>query len=392
MRCRTRRPPFDDGRMTSSKPSWLRQPWVWSLAALLLLGLAFAVVVGAGAMRYDAPMFLGLLFWILLAAQGVTALVGLVSGFAHLCGLGRGGLKARALGLLAMIGAPPPLYFGALAALFTVGGGGWGRPLRVRGRQVHPELREGADWEHGERPDPAGLDEATRAALEALWVHAAQTEHAAVPAFARVSWLRAAAGAPAELLRRSHRAALEEIAHAQLCFALAAGYGGRAHTVEPMPELLDAGLGLDGELIDTLVGESLADGCLLEDFNADIAAECAAVCEQPVTRAGLERIAREERSHADFSWAVVEWLVQRDREGVQRALVRAIDSLAHYRRPTAVSAHKLALVQRADPAALRRHGRLRDERWAELWQQRLQQTGQRARTLLAACEVATAAT
>ena len=374
--------------MTPGKPPWRQRPLFWLLMALLLLVVNIALLLG-GAYRRSSPLFPVL--WMLLAAQGLTALVALVLGLIHVCGRSRS-TGVRVLGFLSMLVALPPAYFSAMGALFGFGGGSWGRPLRVRGRQIHPELREGTDWEHGERPDPAGLDEPTRAALEALWLHDAQKEHASVPAFARVSWLLAAAGAPAELLRWSHRAAIEEIAHTRLCFALAAGYGGRAHTVEAMPELLGAGLGLDGDVVDTLIGESLGDGCLLEDFNADVAAECAAVCEQPVTRRGLERIAREERSHADFSWAVVDWLVQRDRDGTRPAVVRAIESLARYQQPMAVSAHRRALVQKADPAALRRHGRLPDERWAELWRQRLLQTGQRARTLLAACELATAAT
>lgn len=373
--------------MTSGVPSWRRRPWFWLLLALLLLGANFALVTGAGALNYGPHVLVGVLFWVLLATQELTALTALVLGFVQLCRRSSN-FGARALGVCSMLGALPVMYIGAIGALFAAGGGGWGRPLRVRGRQVHPELREGADWEHGERPDPTGLDEHTRRALEALWLHDAQKEHASVPAFARVSWLLAAAGAPAELLRRCHRAALEEIAHARLCFALAAGYGGRSHTVLPMPELLHGGLGLEADVVDTLIGESLSDGCLLEDFNADVAAECAAVCEQPVTRSGLERIAREERSHADFSWAVVEWLVQRDREIARPALARAIASLARYQRPTAVSAKKRELVQRADPALLRRHGRLPDQRWGELWQQRLLQTEERARSLLAAGEPA----
>jgi hypothetical protein len=374
--------------MTTGKPSRWRQPLFWSVLALLLLGFNCAFFFGFNPFRPGYPEWSMVLLWVLVSVQAVFALVALLFGLLRLCGVGRGGMRARMLGFLAMVGALPPLYIGVLAAAFFGGGGGWGRPLRVRGRQVHPELREGTDWEHGERPDPTGLDEATRAALEGLWLHDAQKEHASVAAFARVSWLLAAVGAPPDLLRWSHRAAIEEIAHARLCFALAAGYGGRSHTVEPMPELLSAGLGLDGDAIATLVVESLGDGCLLEDFNADIAAECATVCEEPVTRHGLERIAREERSHAEFSWAVVTWLVQRDGDAVRAALLRAIDGLAGYRRPTAVSAQKHALVMRADQAALRRHGRLPDERWAELWRQRLLCTEERARVLLATCELA----
>jgi hypothetical protein len=192
----------------------------------------------------------------------------------------------------------------------------------------------------------------------------------------------AAVGAPAELLEWSHRAAIEEIAHARLCFALAAGYGGRTHTVQPIPAMLGAGLGVKGDPIDVLIRESLGDGCQLEDFNADIAAECAAVCEEPATFDVLARIAREERSHAEFSWAVIGWLLDRT-AAARPALERALAKLDGYARPTAVSWQKRSLVALADPDQLRRHGRLPDERWAELWRERLELTKRRARGLLA---------
>jgi hypothetical protein len=263
-------------------------------------------------------------------------------------------------------------------------GGAWGRPLRVRGRQLHPELREGADWTQGERPDPTGLDEPTRRALEALWLHDAQKEHASVPAFSRVSWMLAAVGAPAELLEWAHRAAMEEIDHTRRCFALAAGYAGRSHTVEPMPDLLlGSGLGLEkGDPLATLAAESLSDGCQLEDFNADVAAECASVCREPATRSVLERIAREERTHADFSWAVVEWLLATHPVKVRRALEAALAKLDAYPRPTAVSWDKRPLVAAADPQKLLAHGRLPDERWGAAWDRRKVETERRARALL----------
>jgi hypothetical protein len=241
---------------------------------------------------YDNP----LLFSICL--QGGCALLALILGVMST----RNGFiwYSLAAGLVSFFGGCFE-YFSA-----TFGGGAWGRPLRVRGRQLHPELRLGSDWTQGDRPDPRGLDEPTRAALEALWLHDAQKEHASVPAFARLSWLLAAVGAPAELLEWSHRAAMEEIAHTRLCFALAAGYGRRSFTVEPMPDLLLGGLDLKGRPLEVMAIESVTDGCQLEDFNADVAAACAAVCEEPVTRRVLEQIAREERSHAEFSWAMVE--------------------------------------------------------------------------------------
>ncbi len=303
-----------------------------------------------------------------------------------------GARGSRWMGVLAALAFVGEAVFGmlVLSALGATMGGAWGRPLRIRGRQLHPSLRAGSDWTAGPRPSPAGLDVATRRALEALWLHDAQKEHASVPAFARIAWLLAAVGAPAELMAWAHRAGLEEIEHTRLCFALAAGYGGRSHSVEPMPELLLGGLDLEGDPRAVLAAESLADGCQLEDFNADVAAECARACEEPATRAVLEQIAVEERSHAEFSWALVAFLLERDRPHVEAPLRRALAELAAYPRPTAVGADKLALVAAADPEALRRHGRLPDARWAALWELRLGETTRRIEALLAGPHAAAA--
>jgi len=56
-----------------------------------------------------------------------------------------------------------------------------------------------------------------------------------------------------------------------------------------MPELLRGAFDPEGDALVVLATESLADGCQLEDFNADIAAECAAACAEPATRAVLDK-------------------------------------------------------------------------------------------------------
>ncbi|MET0402944.1 MAG: hypothetical protein ABW123_11100, partial [Cystobacter sp.] len=344
----------------------------WVLLACAALAVCNLLLVRALFSSKDDELFFLLCFGVL--AQLIAGVIAMVYS-----------AKARSSGLAAfsaafVMAAP----FTAMVGLAAVMGGSWGRPLRVRGRQLHPELRRGSDWTQGEHPDPRGLDEPTRAALEALWLHDAQKEHASVPAFSRLSWLLAAVGAPAELLEGAHRAAMEEIAHTRLCFALAAGYAGRSYTVEPMPELLLGGLELQGRALEVLASESVTDGCQLEDFNADVAAACAAVCEEPVTRRVLEQIAREERSHAEFSWAMLEWLLEREPTGVRAAIEAALLKLDRYPRPTAVSSDKRALVSRADPAALRRHGRLPDAQWAAAWEARLGHTRARVAKMLGA--------
>jgi hypothetical protein len=292
-------------------------------------------------------------------------------------------LWARLLSvLMLLLGLGGPLLLMMFVFLMMSYGGAWGRPLRVQGRQLHPELRVGSNWTLGERPDTSGLDGPTLSALEALWLHDAQKEHASVPAFARISWLLAATGAPADLMEWAHRAGLEEIDHARRCFALAAGYGERAHSVEPMPDLLLDGLNVQGDPRVVLAVESLRDGCLLEDFNADVAEACGVQCRDPAARDVLGRIAREERSHAEFSWALLGWALQVGGAPVRTAVAEAAQRLGRIRRPTATTARTAILVSAADPRRMREHGRLPDTEWAPLWERRLSATVARVAGLL----------
>lgn len=381
-----------------TKPSTL--PRTLAIAAACLFVVDLGIAIAGQSKPVDETDGYILALTVVVAIQIICALLAIaVSVIDRARHRGKIGIGVIVSSVLTVIGAGVmwvagvvSIAFGAVVPHVASGGGGgwlggaWGRPLRVRGRQVHPELTgggDGDDWCDGARPDASALDVATRRALEALWLHDAQKEHASVPAFARVSWLLAAAGAPADLLVRAQRAGIEEIEHARACFALAAGYGGRTFTVEPMPALARAGMGDARDPLAVLAAESLSDGCQLEDFNADVAAACAEVCAEPVTRGVLDTIAREERGHAELSWAIVEWLVARHRGAVERVLARAATDLDDYPRPTAVSADKRELVARAPAAALRAHGRLPDERWAACWDDRLARTRARLAELLA---------
>lgn len=339
--------------------------------ATAIIPINFLVILGGGGRSLG-------MFAVLALAQLVLGVWAVALSLRYRAVTHGGGLgMAIGFGLVGL-GGPVGLGLVVMAiAAAGIGGGAWGRPLRVRGRIVHPDLRLGSDWSRGAAPDVSELDAASRRALEVLWLHDAQKEHASVPAFARLSWLLAAGGAPADLLEAVHRAALEEIDHARRCFALAAGYGGRAHTAEPMPDLLLAGLELRDELWVHLAVESLRDGCLLEDFNADIAAACSAVCEDAAAGKVLAQIAREERTHAELSWRIIELAIERGGEAVRRALVATAEDLAGVARPTAVARDKQAIIDGADAGALRRHGRILDGEWAPLWAPRLAATRDR---------------
>jgi hypothetical protein len=75
-----------------------------------------------------------------------------------------------------------------------------------------------------------------------------------------------------------------------------------------------------------------------------------------------------------FSWQVVAWVMAHAPDHARPALDRAVTALDASPRPTAVSDEKRALVDRADPAELRAHGRLPDTEWAAAWTTRLRAT------------------
>jgi hypothetical protein len=364
---------------------WMTVAAITALLNLVVFGVAMSEP------RFDAPLLVALL------SVGALSLLQIVFALtAFVAALRRQRETRQRRHVFAALGAFVLAGMGALQGFFglffvLLSGAGWGRPLRIRGQLRHPELTGGSDWSRGEMPEVNKLDSATRRALEALWLHDAQKEHASVPAFTRVSWLLAAVGAPPQLLEGAHRAALEEADHACRCFALAAGYGGRAHTVQPMPDLLLAGFELNGPALEVLAVESLKDGCLLEDFNADIAHACAIVCREPATKGVLERIAREERSHAEFSWQVLEWALSQGGAPVARAVKRALTALDGTARPTATSRATARLVKDANAAQLLAHGRIEDAQWAALWPQRRTATMRRAMSLCARALDGTAA-
>lgn len=171
-----------------------------AVLSVLIIPLNYVVWAVASSSKGNAlTLWLGA-FSLLVLVQVSAGVAAILSSLQHRRIEGTGGIATAVIGGLAALGGPLGWLAGVLPFALVGAGGSWGRPLRIKGRQVHPNLTVGADWTQGLRPDPTGLDEPTRAALEALWLHDAQKEHASVPAFARVSWLLAAVGAPAELL------------------------------------------------------------------------------------------------------------------------------------------------------------------------------------------------
>ena len=246
---------------------------------------------------------------------------------------------------------------------------------------IHPELRPGDAWAAGAEPRCEHLTQETRDALATLWHHDAQKEHASVPAFSRLAWLLAGLGAPPELLAEAHRAGLQEIDHARRCFALAGGYAGATLSVEPMPEVLQAPLGVGRDPLRAVAIESLRDGCLIEDFNADIAGLAASDARDPAAKELTSIIARDERQHAALAWAILEWCIATGGDRLRRVIARAAEDLPR-QGPRAYAEDERELVAAAEPEAMIAHGRVPADRWAEVYDRRRRLTCEQVGRLL----------
>jgi hypothetical protein len=195
-----------------------------------------------------------------------------------------------------------------------------GRPLRVRGRRVvTPVKREHSDWN-----EPATLmpvpDEVRRMLAE-IWTEEAQAEHAAVAAFSKLALELIAMGAPPRLLHRANRAAMQEVRHARLCFALASAYRGEPVSPGPLPSALSG----DHTSLAKLARESIIDGCLREGLAAEIARLGAEHARDPEVARVLRIQARDELGHARLAWEIVEWCLAEGDESVRCAALQAVD-------------------------------------------------------------------
>lgn len=212
-----------------------------------------------------------------------------------------------------------------------------GRPLRV-GSESTPRvaaLQTGAAW-LADTQSFAGLirprDGAMLERLRNRWLTSARHEHASVAAFARVGLQLLSLGAPAALLRATQQAMADEVVHAQLCFGLAAAYGGAPPSAAG-PLKID-GCMATGMDVETALREAIFEGALGEGAAAVEALEGARGCVDPVVRGVLSRIAADEQRHALLAYQTVKWALDAEPRRA-RAVVRAClrDGELHAPRP-----------------------------------------------------------
>lgn len=152
--------------------------------------------------------------------------------------------------------------------------------------------------------DRASFPAHTLARAASVWARRAQNEHASIAAFDRFCLGLLAVAAPPELIEAAHEAALDEILHARLCFAIASTYGDAP--VGPGPLEIEHALDGVGTLA-ALVESTIVEGCVGETISAAEAREAFDQAREPAAREALSRIASDEERHAELAWAFVQW-------------------------------------------------------------------------------------
>ena len=152
----------------------------------------------------------------------------------------------------------------------------------------------------------------------------ARIEYASVASFGELSLELMALGAPTALVARCHRAAIDEIAHATALDELAGRDGSHFGAI---PHLLGRRIGgrfrSRRQHLARIALMSYRDGWLNEGRSATDMETRAQMAESTEARRSFERIAEEERGHAELARDVVLWCFEESPQAVGRALARA---------------------------------------------------------------------
>jgi hypothetical protein len=171
------------------------------------------------------------------------------------------------------------------------------------------------------------------------WARAAQFEHASIASFGRFALELLAVGAPSDLIESAHRAAIDEIEHARLCFSLATIYAGAPLGPGPLP--LDAAAFTKPDLV-TLTHATVLEGCVNETLAAFEAQTAHAHAQFEAVRAALAAIERQESDHASLAFRFVSWAIavggSKVREAARAAFALASAQLRDLELPRAADA------------------------------------------------------
>ena len=201
--------------------------------------------------------------------------------------------------------APPALKYEPTAPWWLSG-----TPLVDEHLKLMHARRKPIPWRES---TASSLTDAERVLLADTWRRRSQAEFLAISTFAVLSMDLCAARAPADVLSLTHRAAIDEVRHAELCARLASIYSGRDEL--PPPGLSDLPDDPKRPKRDQAVANALLVSCVAETVATVVLATVRQDVEDPVVDAVLEQLYADEVQHARLGWA---YLAANVRDGGDR--------------------------------------------------------------------------
>lgn len=195
--------------------------------------------------------------------------------------------------------------------------------------------------------------------LGAHFARAAELEAASVFAFRQLRGQLRAHGAPRALLSKLSRAARDERRHTRTTCALARRFGGTPRYAQIATNVCPS--------IEEIAMDNVVEGCIRETYGALVATWQAREARDPEIRAAMQRIAREETSHAALSFELQRWLERRlhrtQLQRVEAAKRRALGEL----RAALELPHEMTIAEIAGLPSVARSRELFASLTATLW-------------------------
>lgn len=210
-----------------------------------------------------------------------------------------------------------------------------GRPFRSEYGEILAGATGRGDWlaRVGSLGIVEEMGSREREMAAAHYEREAAFEHASVASFARASMGLLGLGAPADLVAEAHAAAIDEVEHARIAFALASAFRGERRG--PSRLAVERQVAFP-ESLGELLAETFADACIGETVAALSLREAVSEAKDATIAGLLARIAEDEERHAALAWRTVAWaLLAADecddaaRSEVRRALEAAIAGVRH---------------------------------------------------------------
>ncbi len=228
-----------------------------------------------------------------------------------------------------------------------------GRPLVIDGETHSAPFMPRSDWQTSVVFDIDSLDENVRNAATNHYIEMAAMEHASIASFARFSLQLMALGAPAELVRDAHRAALDEIEHARASYALAAMFG----KTNVGPDKLPAAIATIDVSVIGFVKALVFEGCVGETLGAAEGRAAARNATLPEMARTLSTIAEDEERHAALAWRTLKWALETFGESARHAAAQGFgEAIKLYSTDPTVplAVESLGILTGKDLGALRR--------------------------------------